>query len=319
MTVRAVVFAFDEDKRCLFGFRFALHRLRRFNRVIPVHVYLDGDTALLADLAKDDPHLRVHATSGMRHGMPEMAPPSFLKWHAVSELAGQYDEIAYCDTDTFVFDDVDKLFDAAGDADFAVRDFGRYWSNPPHKWGIIFAHEIPGYADKVKQVAELIGVEPVGHFNSGVMLFKNGFQARIAEHIQRLANLLRAFTRGLLPNPLVKGQLWFVEELCARFFVVMAGLRELRHLDASVAPYYHEYATREVPGPGLIVHTWSAYFNVAVAEFGTPEEIEELMALSVQPRSNHKCFRWLELQDRFRTSFAQQFRARMARKLLLLR
>jgi hypothetical protein len=318
MTTRSVVFAFDDDKRCLFGFRFALRRLRRFNRDIPVHVYLDGDPALLAELTTTDPHLQVHVAAHMRHPMPKIAPPSFLKWHAVAELAERYDEIAYFDTDTFLFDDVDKLFEAAGDSEFAVRHFGCYWSNPPHKWGIVFAHEIPGYAQKVKAVADLIGIEPVGHFNSGVMLFKGGFQRSVARHIPRLANLLRTFTRGLLPNPLVKGQLWFVEEVCARFFVVMAGLREVGYLDPAVAPYYHEYATRDVPGPGLIVHTWSAYFNVAVAEFGTRDEIDELMSLVIHPRRTHRCFRWLGFQHRIRTGIALGFRAQMARKLLLL-
>jgi hypothetical protein len=318
MTSRAVVFAFDGDARCLFGFRFALRRLRRFNSHVPVHVYLDGDPAALAELAAADPHLHVHEAQRMRHAMPRMAPPSFLKWHAVAELADQYDEVAYFDTDTFVFDDVDRLFEATGDAPFAVRDFGCYWSNPPHKWGIVFAHEIPGYAHKIRQVAELIGVEPVGHFNSGVMIFKQGFQRAIARHMPRLVTLFRTFTRGLLPNPLVKGQFWFAEEVCARFFVVMAGLAEVRHLEPSVAPYYHEYATREVPGPGVIVHTWSAYFNVAVAEFGSRQEIDELMSLVVHPRSTHKSFRWLEFQQRIRTRIALGFRARMARKLLLL-
>ncbi|WP_395795585.1 hypothetical protein [Aquimonas sp.] len=318
MTSRAVVFTFDEDARCLFGFRFALQRLRRFNRHMPVHVYLDGDITPISVLAAADPHLHVHEAKRMRHAMPSIAPPSFLKWHAVAELADQYDEVAYFDTDTFVFDDVDQLFDSAGDTKFAARDFGGYWSNPPHKWGIVFAHEIPGYARKIEDLARLIGVTPMGHFNSGVMIFKQGFQREIARHIPRLVNLLRTFTSGLLPNPLEKGQFWFAEEVCARFFVVMAGLKELSFLEPSVAPYYHEYATREVPGPGLVVHTWSAYFNVAVAEFGTREEIDELMSLSLHPRSTHKSFRWLGFQQHIRNRFALDFRARIARKLLLL-
>jgi hypothetical protein len=318
MRSRAVVFAFDDDKRCLFGLKFACSRIRQFNRAIAVHVYIDGDTALLAPLAADDANLHVHSARSMKYVMPGILPPSFLKWHAVAELADRYDEIAYFDTDTFVFDDVDKLFSAADDAPFAARDFGVYWSDPPHKWGIVFAHSIPGYAEGIAQLSRLIGVQPVGHFNSGVMVFKDGFQRRVAYNIERLANLLRAFVRGLLPNPLRKGQLWFVEELCARFFVAMAGLREVRYIEPAVAPYYHEYATREVPGPGLIVHTWSAYFNVAVAEFGTPAEVAELMSIIAGARRNHRCFRWLELHDRLRTGLALDLRARIARRLLQL-
>lgn len=318
MPSRAVVFAFDDDKRCLFGLKFACRRIRRFNRAIPIHVYIDGDVSLLERIDADDPNLHIRNTRAMKHVMPDILPPSFLKWHAVAELAEQYDEIAYFDTDTFVFDDVDKLFDATGETPFAARDFGTYWSNPPHKWGIVFAHEIPGYAGGISQVASLIGVQPVGHFNSGVMVFKQGFQRSVAQNIERLANLLRSFVRGLLPNPLVKGQLWFVEEVCARFFVAMAGLGAVQYIEPAVAPYYHEYATREVAGPGIIVHTWSAYFNVAVAEFGTPAEVSELMSIIAGPRRNHRCFRWLELNDRFRTRIGRDFRARVARRMLRL-
>jgi hypothetical protein len=317
MPARAVVFALNDNPRNLFGLRFATRRIRRYNAQIPIHVFFDGDPKALGDAFIRETGIRVERPAGL----PRWIIPPLLKWYAVAALR-DVEELVYLDTDTIVFDDIDRLFGQSGDQPFQARSFADLLSASPRKWGCLLTRPYPPYTAGIARVSAMLGVEPVLHLNSGVMIFKQGFAARIADHIGQLGKLYHLFVLGTLPTPELFMDIWFIEETCARFFLTMAGVGAVQPLQPQLAPYYHEYLGREVAGPGLVIHTWNPFYDVAVAEFGSSEDLAELLTMpdawrpSLRPRLMLAVMRWLLRKQQATADWLPELRGSRARKVL---
>jgi hypothetical protein len=150
----AIIYSFHvredslDNNRCYKQLRYSIHTLRKFNKYLPVYVYISSEQIL------ESPSLGENVTvvSFSNHdepGWPEswtnLGYQQFLRhrWeNAISSITDfELDNVLYLDTDTVFYGDPKKLFDKYGNTD-------NLWAKPDNSEHIMSKVEVwPGMND----------------------------------------------------------------------------------------------------------------------------------------------------------------------------
>lgn len=134
--------------RCYKQLVYSIHTLRKFNKNIPVYVYISSND-LLDNISFGDNVYVVKFSNIDEPGWPDkwtsLGYQEFLRhrWENAISCLENYglDNILYLDTDTVFYDDVDKLFNKYGNTD-------RLWAKPDNSDDIMSKVEVwPGMND----------------------------------------------------------------------------------------------------------------------------------------------------------------------------
>lgn len=136
------------NNRCYKQLRYSIHTLRKFNKNIPVYVYVSSKETI--DFPTIDSNVTfIKFDNTDKPGWPEswtsLGYQEFLRhrWeNAISSIHDfELDNILYLDTDTVVYDDVLKLFKKYGNSD-------KLWAKPDNSESIMSKVEVwPGMND----------------------------------------------------------------------------------------------------------------------------------------------------------------------------
>jgi hypothetical protein len=150
----AVIYSFHvrenslPNNRCYKQLRYSIHTLRKFNKDIPVYVYVSSKKTI--DFPTIDSNvIFVKFDNRDKPGWPEswtnLGYQEFLRHRWENAISSIYDfrldNILYLDTDTVFYDDVIKLFNKYGNSN-------RLWAKPDNSESIMSKVEVwPGMND----------------------------------------------------------------------------------------------------------------------------------------------------------------------------
>jgi hypothetical protein len=114
-------------------------------------------------------------------------------------------------------------------------------------------------------IAARIGARLLPIFNTGVMLFRNGFAGRVAAHWPEFLRLERRFRRKQLPYPCKNAHI--LEEIVTSLALGTIEPFTWSHLIRELCPSYLEYRGRNVQSPGIVLHAWTSFYPSCAFEF----------------------------------------------------
>lgn len=186
--------------------------LRRYNRVVPVHVFLYGEHPLgfINELEREA--VTVHLMGSYLDAIRRLRPRAFRtverypvlhKWMNFHKLAPfSPSQVMQIDCDTFFFDDVDILFERYADCHFYGRE-------EPMSKASHYAYD-PNYLDEDKlfALARKERALPVNPSNIGVSVLNHGLWSEVAKRTEMFLNYAFRFIACLGRNPQTVNQLW---------------------------------------------------------------------------------------------------------------
>lgn len=204
----------DDEGLCPHQLALSVDSLRRHNDDIPVTLFLYGALPSevedkLAGLNVDVRRRGAYADV-LRELTPEWelgaACPLLHKWLSLRALeVAPDDQVLYLDCDTFLFDDVARLFDGHRDARLYARE--EPFSRRSHLG--LDARHIDEEA--LARLAAACGAAPVPPYNCGVVMMNHGLAAEIAAlapvFLEHSVRFLRA------PDELPTENRWLVEQV----------------------------------------------------------------------------------------------------------
>jgi hypothetical protein len=257
----ALYYASDNHPQSIFKLRHSVISVRRHAVALPIYAVITG-----ALPASDHSFLESFGIT-IVHGYLEPGMSLlFLKWRALLELP-PHRELLYLDTDTLAFDDPVKFFSLAGGEDFHARaEIACAPQGPAYPFLLNASFITRSMVDHwiFRRIADGLGGESLPVFNTGVMLFRNGSAQRLKHHWKDFLRLDRRFRRKLLPYPCANPHL--LEEMVASLVLGTRARFSWSHLPPSSCPCYLEYRG-EYRQPGIILHTWSAFYAACIFEF----------------------------------------------------
>jgi hypothetical protein len=254
MSSRAIYYAFDLSPRCVQQFLHSVASVRLHCKDIPIYAVVWGSPS-----SSDHALFDAHQVTVLSAKSQSEERPTFLKWRALEQCCRESD-ILFLDTDTIVLGDVNRVFDERGPEDFHARLEVACDPNPLAypclvNTSLIMTTQIShGLLAKINAAVEGATL-PV--FNTGVMLFRNGLAARLADRWTEIIDLARLFRRKQMPYPSRNTRL--MDEVAAS--IVLGRVESLRWsmLDPTTFPFFLEYA-RHRSADALIMHTWAMYY-----------------------------------------------------------
>jgi hypothetical protein len=273
---RAVYYTSDDDPHCVYRLRKSIESLRRFNQKITVYVAFSG-TLSQADKEFLDHH---HITLIYN---PERVNPYLARFQFL-ENDFEETELAYLDTDTIAFGDIEDLFERTGPQDFHARQAPlTKREGYPHRLGyqVIFASVI-NY-ETFDMIRAAVGVKELPIFNIGVMVFKNSIHRRLAANFHQWKRLLWMFERKCFPypcfNPYVRREIVTP--------MALAGIENLTwsFLDPELASFYFEYRVNDT-GQGIVMHVLSRYYLAYLLDFPGRDEAKSYIKLPLRSKAH---------------------------------
>ncbi len=269
-STRAVYYALNEQPSCLYQLERSLSSLRQHNNKIKVYIVYFG------------PHSEEISVVSHRHGAELIRRQTnltgsyvlFVKWLALQQEFPE-DDLVFLDVDTFISDDVDKLFEI-GPEEFLARpeiDCSPDLEGYPCKIGYEMCHESQVDHSSFRRVCRLLGSLELPIFNTGVLIFQHGFHRKVADQVPWLMQIRQHFARGRLVYPCSNSQL--LDEIIASLALGQIPDLSWRFIDPETCPFYMEYAVRDVDGPGVVMHIFNWYYRAFLLDFaGRSEELE---------------------------------------------
>jgi hypothetical protein len=151
----AIVYSFHvrsgkaEDLICYKQLRYSLYTLRKFNKVIPVYVYISPSTIDISGFALEENvkivKFDIQNDGGWPQDWVDLGYLEFLKhrWEKAIESVYEYklDNVLYLDTDTVFHNDPQHLFDKYGSTEYL-------WARPDNSNDLMAKVEVwPGMND----------------------------------------------------------------------------------------------------------------------------------------------------------------------------
>lgn len=162
----------------------SIHSLRKFNRTIPVHLFLFNEPVpppILAVARECD--VTVHQLGDYRDRLAEIAGdegaalsciPTLNKLIPLKYFTSQTSQILFLDCDTFFFGDVDALFSKYRECDWYAREEAHSRRSPFFAYRSADTDE-----DKLYRIAAETGAAPIPPYNSGVMMLNRGLSEKL--------------------------------------------------------------------------------------------------------------------------------------------
>lgn len=246
MNTRSCVYVVNQHAFYLRMVANSLRMLRQYNQTIPVRVFLieDGgkDTVprsgmgpvVYTDTEFED--LCGQLNVEVRRRPPIAAPGEegffMINRHYMYEIPER--EFFHIDSDTFFFDDVEKLFEKYNDCDLAACDNEWVWTR--------------GWTE---------GIMPFNPFNSGLLLWRNGHGQRWAGDLVKLCKELREANTPLgqfleSQHP----QRWHREEFSVSLFVERYNLKH-RYFDTEDCYLIKNPEDMQLIGKQVIFHCYT--------------------------------------------------------------
>ncbi len=161
----------------------SISSLRRFNRTIPVYLFLLNDPTPAILEAAERYEVAVHRLGNYRDRLVELAAEEGAALSSVPTLhkllpLGHFDDpawqILFLDCDTVLFRDVASLFTTYTEHRFYARE-------ESHSKRSVFFQYRPSATDEdvLSRIAAQAGASPVPPYNSGVMLLNRGLAAEL--------------------------------------------------------------------------------------------------------------------------------------------
>jgi len=182
--------------------------LRRFNRSVPVHVFLydEHPADFMTELEGHGVH--IHQKGSYEEAIRRIRPRAFRtaascpvlhRWLHLSELEPfAPSQILQIDCDTFFFDDVELLFDRYAERHFYARE-------EPLSKASHYGYD-PTYLDEeaLLDLARGEGASQFGPYNMGVSMFNHGVWTEIYARRETLLTYVFRLTAGLCRNPAIQ-------------------------------------------------------------------------------------------------------------------
>lgn len=266
---RAVYYSVDDDPKYLYFAIRSVASLRRYNRDIPVRVFVHGQPPARARTA-----LRRAGAEVVVRPAIERHRLMLLKWQPL-ELLREPRQL-FIDADTVFFGNVDRLFRDRTEHDFYARIEMGTEAVPPYLVGNqLVVNQVNHHL--LRKLTATLGGRDIPVFNTGVMLMNHDLHKLIAE-AQPLFELIRdKLDSGAMPFPCsnrhIRGEMIST--------LAMSTLRGLTWgvLPQAITPYYVEVKGGEVDDPGVVMHMWTAYYPFYVRDYEGPKELARLLAV----------------------------------------
>jgi len=262
-----IYYAVDTSRLHLYLVRLSLQSLRRWNSDIEVKVFCYGDVPA----ASRRGFLKLGAeVVSMRK--PKAIPATFLKWHALRGMENS--RVLYVDSDTLFFGDPLKLFRKFKTRDFYARE--EYGTRPGVGFQLLgnSVLEPQIYDKKLKAISLILGFKRRPIFNTGVMLFNNGFAGKMGKRFDEMTEVFRTFVEhpGYYPaeNP------HLMDEVVSSIVFGRLPRFSYERISKKVSPWYCEWKAGVVSSPGIVMHSWSKYSPYFVREFVGAREAAKL-------------------------------------------
>ncbi len=181
--------------------------LRRFNKTIPVYLFLFNEpTQAILDRA-DEFHVTVHCLGAYRDCLRELAGeegavlssiPTLHKLVPLGHLGTPLSQVLFLDCDTFLFSDVATLFPI-------YQQYQWYAREEPHSRRSLFPGYKPSHIDEdtLSRIALETGAVPVPPYNSGVVMFNHGLAAQLFALRREFLSYAWRLTLGASLSPAV--------------------------------------------------------------------------------------------------------------------
>jgi hypothetical protein len=275
---RVVIYATNNDPQQIMRVHRSVRTLRRHNtRLRVVHVVFDeiawGPEA--RDVIDERGSLQVEV---VRLPFVPINPKArtrplldylLLKWKALASVNSH--RALVLDSDTFVFSDVEALFDRYHLLDFYARiDFGRERDRPRASflYGTTVCQPNVDYEafDRLFMRLGLQQSHRLSVYNTGIMLFNHGYSAAIVARLSEMSELFLGFLRRAIPYPATN--LRIIDQVVSTVVLSSDSERRCGLLDVRDCPYFIEMLTGEVSMDNAIIcHTWSEYYPFALDRF----------------------------------------------------
>jgi len=186
--------------------------LRRFNRSVPVHVFLYDEHPSSFILELEDHGICIHLMGSYEDAIRRIRPRAFRtsvaypvlhKWLNFSELEPLApSQILQLDCDTFFFADVAMLFERYAERQFYARE-------EPLSKASHYGYD-PSYVDEevLFAIARDEGASEVGPYNIGVSMLNHGLWTEIAARRETLLTYVFRLTAGLCRDPVIQDKRW---------------------------------------------------------------------------------------------------------------
>jgi hypothetical protein len=266
---RAVYYALDDSPSHVYQLRRSVASVRHFNREITIYVAFWGPlpAELRAWLERFDVRILRHPSA--------QAPrsPLFLKWMALGHRFEEA-EVVFLDTDTVVHSDISELFQAAGPQDFHARVETACHREPYPVLsgpGLITASQIDH--DLMDRIRHRLHATELPVFNSGIMVFKNGFHRVLATRLSEFERIRSLFLRKRLPYPCSNAHI--IDEIVSSLILGRVDEVTWSEIKPDVCPFYIEHRSRNATDSVLATHVWSFYYPAYIFETYGSEEFRK--------------------------------------------
>jgi hypothetical protein len=191
---------------------YSVQSLRRYNKSVPVHVFLYGEHTATFISNLEDYAVTVHQMGAYEDAIRSIhrgpfhaltAYPVLHKWLNFSTLEGLAPaQILQSDCDTVFFDDVERLFQA-----YAKRKF--YAREEPFSRASHYGYD-PTYLDQdaLVTIAQRERANAITPCNIGVCVLNRGLWREIAKRGDLFLSYVFRFVAGIAHNPQQRGLLW---------------------------------------------------------------------------------------------------------------
>ena len=261
----AIYYAVDDTPMYLFMVERSLESLRRHNQSIRVYLLVFGELSRREASRFADLNVMI-----VRRRRSRVERGTFLKWLALTEIREH--RVLFLDADTIVHDDPIHLFDALTQADFYAREeLGTEADRAAYLIGTmpVFPQlDRSRYADALPRT---VGGDLPVVFNTGVMLFNHGIHHQLAGRLDEFHRWRRTFADNPKRYP---SKNWHIQDeiIASLVFSRLRGFRSDR-LPRELSPWYIDWRAGEVPGPGVVIHTWRGYYPFYLRDFGQDEAL----------------------------------------------
>jgi hypothetical protein len=270
---RVVYYAMTENDYLLRQLKESLGSLRRFNRTIPVFVFIFAKKSFSVPA-----WLKRYAVE-VRHLAPLAANiyPYLVKWIPLSGI--EADQVLFLDADTYFYDDVEKLFDH-----YSLKDiYGRRAIGTTYGSQKVGSRKITSQllVHTWKEFHRRRQLTPRAILNAGVLIFNRRSHRKVTFEVIRAA--YAELHNGDLPYP--SQNTYNRGEIAAAVAFSSLGL-SIGLLSPLRAPYFVEWHQCDVAPSGIVLHIFSENYRDFLREgWNKPSLPEKLIKSSPDRRS----------------------------------
>jgi hypothetical protein len=269
---RAVYYSTDDNLHCIYRLRRSIQSLREFNSKINVYV------AYYGVLYEETRQFFEEHNVGLIYN-PEKTNP-YLARFFVLENDFPESELAYLDTDTQIFGDIEELFEKTGPQDFHARNAPLTERDGyPRRAGYTLVFKSIVNYDVYDYICKTLKIESLPFFNIGLMIFKNNFHVRLRSYFDEWSLLQSMFESKQFPYPCSNPHV--SREIVTPLVLARIPNFSWSYIEPSLSPFFIEYGSSNI-GTGTVMHIFSPFYGAYLLDFAGREETLKYLYLPRQ-------------------------------------